>query len=293
MERHPYFDLWLHSTQELSELLSFGIVERTTLHEWPLSCVQLLKLADGRPLIYKSQLQATTVEPEFYSAVHKDPAVYTRIYRPRLPRTDLLGILRNSVAMTIEYIDAPRLEDFQMNEAEILDHGNRLLSEMSRFQPELPVYIDISTQAKWLSFVEETISMLNSVIASGQFRLTKSAAVQGLSKWARSEAIIAILQSPPALNHRDLGGYNVFVTPNGYKIIDWQRPVRGPAELDRVGYLSAMGIDPFRYIDPGIIGLSRFLSMQWFVECKAHWFPPGESYDRQVADFADQILQLC
>ena len=42
--RHPYFDLRLHDDQELESHLSTKIVERITLHEWPLSCVQRLTL---------------------------------------------------------------------------------------------------------------------------------------------------------------------------------------------------------------------------------------------------------
>lgn len=292
MERHPYFDLWLHSNEELTELLSTAILERTTLHEWPLSCVQLLRLADYSSLIYKSQLQATSVEPDFFAAVQRDSARYARIYRPRLPHARQLGTLHNSVVMAFEYIDAPRLDDFTLDETAILDHGNRLLAEIRQFPVDLPVYTDISTLDKWTPFVEETLSKLTNLISSGQFRLIPSAAIQDMVKWSHSEAILATLQSPPALNHHDLGGDNIFVTREGYKFIDWQRPVRGPAELDRVSYLDAMGLDPLRFTSPGLVGLVRFLSLRWFVECKAQWFPPGDSYDRQVAELADQILQL-
>jgi hypothetical protein len=291
MEKHPCFDLWLHTSQELTELLSVEINERTTLHEWPLSCVQLLKLADGSRLIYKSQFRATTVEPELYAAVQNNRALDSQV-GACLPRARQLDTLRDSVTMTLEFIDAPRLDDLQMDEAAIFDHGERLLSEIHRFPLDLPVYMDISSLDKWIPFTEETFSMLDCLVRSGQFRLTTDLAMRGLISWARSESVRAAIQSPPALIHHDLGGDNVFITPDGYKIIDWQRPVRGPADLDRAGYLTAMGVDPLRHTSPAIIGLFWFLRMRWVIECKTNWFPVGEVYDQQVVEFTDQILKL-
>jgi hypothetical protein len=292
MERHPYFDLWLHSTHELTELLGIGIMERITLHEWPLSCVQRLRLTDGSQVIYKSQVHATSVEPEFYAAVNGRQEDDPSLCRGRLPHATLLGTLANSVGMIFEYIDAPRLEYLQLTEAEIVEHGNRLLGVLRQFPADLPVYYDISTQVKWRVFAEDTLSMLHRLIARSELRLTTTAMLQKLADWSKSEAIGTALQAPPALNHGDLSGDNVFVTPDGYKIIDWQRPVCGPAELDQVTYLFAMGMDPLIYINRSILELNWFLHLRWFVECKLHWFPAGESYDRQVAKFAGLILHL-
>jgi hypothetical protein len=292
MERHPYFDLWLHDTPELSAHLGVEIVERVTIHDWPLSCVQLLRLADGKQVIYKSQLRATSVEPDIFAAVNSDRAGISNLTRSRLPRADTLGTLENSVGMIIEYIDTPRLEDLQLTEAEIVGHGNRLLIEIGQFPVDLPVYIDISSRAKWLVFVDQTLSMLRSLINRELFRLTTPAMVQSLAEWSQSQAVMTALQSPSTFNHGDLGGDNVFVIPEGYKIIDWQRPVRGPAELDRVTYLFAMGVDPLKYTHRCMNELNWFIHLRWFTECKLHWFPPGESYDRQVAELAGLILNL-
>ncbi|MDX6294973.1 MAG: hypothetical protein QOH50_4048 [Kribbellaceae bacterium] len=68
VQTHPVFtDIALHSDDELMQLLGSGIEERETIHAWPLSCVQQVWLANGRRLVYKSQLPPT-VEPEFYQA---------------------------------------------------------------------------------------------------------------------------------------------------------------------------------------------------------------------------------
>jgi len=290
MERHPYFDLWLHDTPELAEHLGVKIIERVTIHDWPLSCVQSLRLADGRQVIYKSQLRATSVEPDFFTAINSDRAGVSSHSRSQLPRADTLGSFENSVGMIIEFIDAPLLEDMHLTEAEIVEHGDHLLSEISQFPADLPVYIDISSQEKWLTYAEDTFSMMHNLISTEKIRLTAPATVQELADWAKSDAIIKSLQSPPNIIHRDLGGDNVFITPQGYKIIDWQRPARGPAELDRVGYLDMMGIDPLKFAQRSMVEVNLFIHLRWFVECKLHWFPAGDTYDRQVAELADLIL---
>jgi hypothetical protein len=289
MERHPYFDLWLHDTPELSAHLGVEIVERVTIHDWPLSCVQLLRLVDGKQMIYKSQLQAASVEPDFYAAFNHDRAGVSYLSRSRLPQAEILGTLENSIVMIFEYIDAPRLEDLHLTEAEIVKHGSRLLSELRQFPADLPVYIDISSQGKWSAFTEDTLTMLLDLISNEKFRMTAPATVQGLADWSKSEAIITTIKAPSALTHGDLGGENVFVTPNGYKIIDWQRPVRGPADLDQANYLFAMGLDPMKYTSHTIVVLNCFLHLRWFVEAQLQWFPEGD-YDSQVAELAGLIL---
>ena len=290
MEHHPYFDLWLHSTQELTARLGIEIVDRNTLHEWPLSCVQLLHLADGSQKIYKSQLRATTVEPEFYSAACKGDAQLPSGYRSCLPQSTLLETMQNSVGMVIEYINVPNLDRMQLTDTEIVEHGNRLLSAMHQFPADFPAYIDISSRAKWSAYVDETLSMLQKLIISDQFHLTTIATNQKLVEWSNSDAILAAVQAPFILNHGDLTGDNIFVTAEGYKIIDWQRPVRGPAGLDLAKYYYAMGLEPLKYIHHSLVKMNWFLHLRWFVECKLHWFPSGDTYDRQVAELVDSIL---
>ena len=292
MERHPYFDLWLHSTDELTAFLSNGVIERSTLHEWPLSCVQLLKLNDGSQLIYKSQLRATTVEPDFFKTIQDESDKKAHAIYSLLPKAILVGYMQNSVAMFIEFIDAPRLEDQSLDEASIIEHGIQLQQVMEKLPSNLPVYTDISSTEKWIIMVSDTLSMLKGLIESEKFKLHTMAGVKALENFALSASVLAAFQRPIVLNHHDLGGDNVFLTPDGYKIIDWQRPVRGPIGLDLANYLTAMGIDPLQRVSPAILGVFQFLRLRWLVECKTHWFPPGEIYDRQVADLSEQILQL-
>ncbi len=63
MHRHEYFDLWLHDDEELALLVQGDILERVTLHEWPLSCVEQLTMAVGCALIehYQTEFELTDV----------------------------------------------------------------------------------------------------------------------------------------------------------------------------------------------------------------------------------------
>ena len=117
MHAHPVFaDLLLHSDDELALALQSAIVERETIHAWPLSCVQRLCLADGTRLIYKSQLPPT-VEPTFYA----------RAASPLLPGQRTLGELGRCVTMVLDWIEAPLLRDVAHSAAEFVDHGRRVV----------------------------------------------------------------------------------------------------------------------------------------------------------------------
>ena len=58
---------------------------------------------------------------------------------------------------------------------------------------------------------------------------------------------------PAGLIHSDLGGENVFVLGESYRVIDWQYPKRGPADLDLAILLESIGLDPRDYVDAGFV----------------------------------------
>ena len=270
---------WLHTTPELAELLSADVVERTTLHEWPLSCVQRLRLGDGRCQVYKSQVREG-VEAQFYA----------RARSSLLPWHRLLGEYENSVSMLLAYVEAPRLEEMQLSDTEIFSHGRQILAEIRHIVGEVPVYQDISTAAKWQAYVAETLSKWKVLIDKGVFRLSTPAAVNRLAEWAGSSVVHQAILNDPTLIHCDLSGQNILVTPTGYRLIDRQYPRRAPAEVDWACYLAGMGLNPLEFSDPTMVRLLWFIRLNWFVECKTRLFPPGEPYDQQVADLAQAIL---
>ena len=279
MENHPYFDLWLHTTDELSALLSAAVVERVTLQEWPLSCVQRITLDSGKKLIYKAQAREG-VEPDFYA----------RVELPLLPAHQVLGQHDNSVAMLFEYIDAPVLKDLPLSEAEILRHGRALVEAVQAMPGGAPLYADLGSLDRWQGFVDETLAKISPLMAAGTFHVIRPETVARLSRWAASGPVRAAFEGKIALAHADLSGGNVFLTPSGYKIIDWQFPRRLPDGFDLSVYLDFMGLDPYRYVDPAVVNIAWFVRVAWYVHSQANLFPMGDRYEAFVVEFVERIL---
>ena len=142
MHRHSYFDLLLHDDDELALLAGGQLVERITLHEWPLSCVQRLGLADGRRLIYKTQY-GPTVEPEVYARVRSGLLPWAEtIYRAG-------GHAGRHAGMLIEYVDAPTFEDLDPSEGDAVRVGREVLARIAEIDGERPHYIDVSDEGRW------------------------------------------------------------------------------------------------------------------------------------------------
>jgi hypothetical protein len=99
------------------QLLGSRIEERATIHDWPLSCLQQVRLANGKRLADKSQLPPT-VEPELYQAASSALLVDHRL-------VDTPG---DSRMMAIAWIDAPLLSDTAPSVAGIVDHGRLLVA---------------------------------------------------------------------------------------------------------------------------------------------------------------------
>ena len=139
MYRHPYFNLYLHDRDELEKILQAEIVERRTLHEWPLSCVEQLTTNHGDKWIYKSQF-GPTVESAFY----------------RNARSSLLATAKTLhtseagyVNMLFEFIEAPRFDDLKLSDEAILAAGNDIIENIAKIEGELPHHHDISERKLW------------------------------------------------------------------------------------------------------------------------------------------------
>jgi hypothetical protein len=281
MERHPYFDLWLHTPAELNELLPAPICERATLHEWPLSCVQKLRLANGQQMIYKAQF-VEGVEPEFYA----------RAKSPLLPAFTSLGSFENTSAALIEHLPAPRLKDLALTEAEACTHADRLGEAIRQIEGNPPVYRDLGSPQHWLDFAAETGCKLEQLVLNHDFERVSLETIQSLAGWAGTPAVLAEIVSAPGLAHADLTPDNVFITPDGYRIIDWQYPRRAPASFDRVTFLMALGLNASRFASPAAVQIVHFVRLGWYVDCAARLFPAGRAdYDRYIARLAGEILQ--
>ena len=282
MHRHPYFDLMLHEDDELSALLGSRVVARRTLHEWPLSCVQRVITADGTQIIYKPQA-APTIEPEFYAAARS----------PLLPQARTIYHTEQHACMLIEFIDAPRLADLRLPAAEIERIGRAVIEAVAQIEGQLPAVLDVGSPAAWAAVAESMLGGLRGLMDAGRFTAVDAGALREIER-AASKSVLDAVNAPAGLIHSDLGGENVFVLGEDFRVVDWQYPKRGPADLDLAILLESTGLDPRDYVDTGVVRLMLLLRILWLTECATRWFTPGvESYDRQIVQLASALIKMC
>jgi hypothetical protein len=291
MLAHAVFaNLLMHSDDELSEALGSGIVERKTIHEWPLSWVQRVALDDGRTLIYKSQ-RPPTVEAQFYE----------RAASRLLPGHRVLGTLGDCDIMTIDWIDAPLLSTIARRDTDMVEHGRRVIAEIGEIrsrmngarqgdgnrkregdldrdrgpdrQQPMPLYLDIGSIDAWSANARIALEKLRALVSNRRFTSIDLDAVDRVKAWATTADVFAAVTAGPRLTHGDLKGDQVFVTPDGYRVIDWQRPIIGPPETDLVSLLVEQRMQPRRFIDATIVRIFWFLRLCWAVEAQVDLFP--------------------
>lgn len=264
MHRHQHLDLWLDDDDELAALLGGPVVERTTLHEWPLSCVQRLRLADGRTRIYKVQREPT-VEPDFYARARSRLLVAAR----RIARES------GPAALLLEDMAAPALGDRRLGEAEAVRAIDEVLAAIAGIEGDPPVYADLSGEAAWTRFAAGVVEDARAMAAAGGFEAAGGATVDAIARAVESPAVLAAVEEEPGCVNTDLKAAHVFVPADGYRVLDWQRPVRGPAALDRATLLRSLGIDPRGRVAPGVPTLQNLLLIAWFAACDRRWIGPG------------------
>ena len=268
MYQHKYFNLRLHDNVELEEMLQERIVERRTLHEWPLSCVEQINTNEGRKWIYKSQF-GPTVEPQFYANAKSKLLVAGKtLYKSE----------SGYVNMLFEFIEAPRLEDLNFSDEAIVAAWNNLSQSIAKIEGNLPFYHDISEKKLWKELMEMMLENLEKLVFQGSFQRVDKMALRKLKNWAFHEEVVAALGKNIGFVHNDLSSDNIFVMPDGYRVIDWQRPVIGPKELDLVGLLASLNRDAKRLVDQSIVRLLYLLRIEWCTECAVRWFPEGQDY---------------
>jgi thiamine kinase-like enzyme len=273
MYQHKYFHLRLHDSAELEEILRAKIVERRTLHEWPLSCVEQVITNEGRKWVYKSQ-SGPTVEPQFYANAKSKLLVAGKtLYKSE----------SGFVNMLFEFIEAPRIEDLNLSDHAITAAWNNLSLSIAKIEGKLPYYHDISEKKLWEELMETMLKNLEKLVFQGSFQRVDEMALRKLRNWVWSEEVLAALGKNIGFVHNDLSSENVFVMPDGYRIIDWQRPIIGPKELDLAALLASLNRETGRFVDQSIVWIMYLLRIEWFTECAARWFPEGvDSYDRSI-----------
>jgi hypothetical protein len=272
----------LDTDAALEAILNAGIAHRETIHEWPLSCVQKLCLDNNVKYAYKSQLPPT-VEPEFYE----------KAVSALLPGHSILGRLGECVTMLLQWIDAPSLRGFANNE-ELMVHSKKVIEQIGGIRGSVPVYLDIGTDTAWLAAVSDTLEKLGTLLGDGRMKLEDSGVIKYFRNWAESAGVLSALSQNSRVIHGDFRAEQIFVTEDGYRVIDWQRPVLAPAEVDLVSLLVDRHISPYGIIDNPVIGIFWFLRLHWVVVAQHDLFPQKHwpVYSQLASEALNQIL-LC
>jgi hypothetical protein len=279
MHHHPDFDICLHDDEELACLLGGGLRERTTLHEWPLSCVQRLVRQDGRRLIYKAQ-SAPSLEPEFYA----------RARSPLLIRAEAVYRSARHACLLLEYVEGSLVRDLALPVEEVVHIGREVTRQIAAIEGDPPCLFDVGNETRWGNVMAGMFEGLHSLVADGRFHLVDQDTVKTLEHFALGNDVLSALRADPGFVHGDLTGDNLFVLPVGYRVIDWQYPRRAPRSLDLAILLESLGIHPEPYAGAGIVRMMYLLRIWWLTQCATTWIRDAVShYDRMIVELAERI----
>jgi hypothetical protein len=263
MLRHPIFQLLtLHSDEELQQLFGAAVTERSEIHAWPLSVVQKIVLDNGDRFAYKAQLPPT-VEAEFYDEAKSSLLVEHRN----------LGLRDGTSTMALGWIEAPLLTEVATDAEDLAGHASELVRRIGRIDGTLPLFLDVGDAEAWASVTNHVLTGWEKGIGAGWFTLTDPADIGWVRAWAHSAPIRARIVAEPRTIHGDLKADQVFVVGDDYRVIDWQRPMRAPADVDVASLLIGQGVDPLDFVDPAVVAIFWFLRLHWAVMAQLELFP--------------------
>jgi hypothetical protein len=256
---HATYNLWFHDDAELSESLGNPVVRRTTLHEWPLSVVQRVECADGSTHIYKVQA-SPTVEPDFYAVARSPIVVGARV----LPADD------GPAALLLDEIEAPHLSELELPVARQMEVVEDVLGAIGQIDGDVPAMYDLRTRDGWHEYSERLVNNLQAIVDGGGPPAFTEQLVQQVDGCRRSPQVHEALDGPAGYVHNDLLPRNVLVVDDGYRVLDWQRPIWAPVAIDRATLLEAVGVDPRPHVPPGALMLRWMLQIGFW---PADWPP--------------------
>ncbi len=113
--------------------------------------------------------------------------------------------------------------------------------------------------------VDEVLSRRDQLTETGWFTHPDRKAANRIRAWAGSPAVVSAISARSRAIHGDLNGGQVFVTDSGYRVIDWQRPVIAPAEVDLVSLLVDKRVEPHGVVDDAAVDTFWLLRLHWAV----------------------------
>jgi hypothetical protein len=265
MEHHADLGADVHTTDELTELLGATVVERRHVHGWPLSLVEELRTDAGDRWIYKAQ-RLLPVEAAFYRAA----AGRTEL----LPACQVLTDDGTSSTLLLEHLGSPVSVE-GMGEADVVALCRSVVDAIGTLPDGLPHHLDWGSATSFRRVADWVIDELAALVAAGTFVHASADDVELLRAWSRSQPVTDAVEAPTRLTCCDIKLDQVFPTSSatGFKVIDWQVSVVGPANLDLVGLLLSAGVDPFDHVDAAVFGLWWFRLVHWAVLAKLELLP--------------------
>jgi hypothetical protein len=154
---------------------------------------------------------------------------------------------------------------------------------IAKMEGKLSYFHDISEKKLWIALMQTMLENLERLVSQGSFQRVDTRAVRKLRRWAGSGEVLTALGKNVGFVRNDLSKDNLFVLPDGYRLIDWQRPVIGPKELDFAALLESLHREAQRFVDQSIVWIMYLLRIEWCTECAVRWFPEGQdSYDTSI-----------
>jgi hypothetical protein len=281
MNKHPFFDLISPDNEEIAAILGCQILDRKTIAEWPLSCVEKVVNADGAEWMLKSNHAPCTIEGDFYSAVDRPFLIKPSFIKNEPPYQLIIYPHINGKPYSLTKLSqiGSEKEIFRNHFAGILE---------SLYDSELPVYLKIDTKAHFLVAFRKMISSLVELVESGTFSHTKGQDIEELAMSIESTIMEDVALQKTTLVHGDFSIDNLLFTPtNGYYILDWQRPIFGSPLIDEYTFIKSNGAIP----EPPAILIGSLVQIYWFVDCAVNWFPAGsKTYDQQVKGLIEDFF---
>lgn len=270
MRAHPTWPgLVLHDDDELAERLGAPVSSRERVHEWPLTVTEKVTLADGRTYAYKAQLPPS-IETVFYAAVPGD-LVPTHVAFPAPEPGQCAHVATEWIR---ELSLRARLADSAPDSPNaVLRIGERACEQIASLSPELPVLHDFGGVGAWRTFANRTLDALTREIDAGRYPGLTIADAQLLRAWAETGPVLAAVDTDAVIQHGDLTAHEVFDTHDGLRVIDWQRPLRGPRGIDLANLLHDLGIPPRDHVGEAVTQLSRFVLIEWAVAVSTEILP--------------------
>ena len=172
---------------------------------------------------------------------------------------------------------------------ELARHGRAIVEAIGAIKADVPVYIDISNGARWAAFVQRTLEMLGELVADGRLKLSVDIDLSDVAAWTATDEVRRLIGRTSRLIQGDLNPGNVFITGDGYRVIDWQHPKLAPADVDLVALLEGAPLkgtpNLFEHAPAAAIGVFYFLRLYWAVEAKMNLLPNVQGlFDRWSSD---------